>query len=97
MAGNTIKNIFISGDFFASENAVADLESNLRWHSSNDKLLLETISNVYSRCNGELSSLPKLELEKTIFNAINNAKNNVKLAPQADTYGCFVNPGEING
>ncbi len=97
MAGNTIKNIFISGDFFASENAVADLESNLRWHSSNDKLLLETISNVYSRCNGELSSLPKLELEKTIFNAINNAKNNVNLAPQADTYGCFVNPGGING
>jgi len=91
VAGQTIKNIFIGGDFFAAEAAIAELESNLKWHPCNADKIAETINDIYLKYNGELSSLPEIELNETIIEAIKNASEFSK------TYGCFVNPGGSNG
>jgi lipoate---protein ligase len=58
MAGPTIKAAYIGGDFFASEAAVADLESGLRWHSGQPDKVASALEEVYLRRREEFNSLP---------------------------------------
>jgi lipoate---protein ligase len=43
LAGRMIKAVSIRGDFFADENAIADLEARLRWHSSEPAAVAATV------------------------------------------------------
>ncbi len=95
LAGKMIKSAYIGGDFFTSEHAIADLEQSLRWHSSQDKSLQETLYQVYNRWSDDLANLPMVSLIKGLMSAIQKAelmsRNN-----SSDPYGCFVTPGNAH-
>jgi lipoate-protein ligase A len=93
LAGNTIKAIFIGGDFFAAEGAVADLEARLRWHPANPERVRETLAAGYMERANQLNSLPLEALQEAIQQAVRNAQK-AESAARANPYGCFVNPQE---
>ncbi len=95
LAGPTIKSVFIGGDFFAPDNAIADLEASLRWHTSKADEIRETLAAVYQRRGGELGGLPLGGLSEVVLKAINRARaSEAKI--RSDPYGCFVSPGEAS-
>ncbi len=96
LAGKMIKSAYIGGDFFTSEHAIADLEQSLRWHSSQDKLLQETLTQVYQRWSGDLANLPIESLIKALSSAIQKAEIMARKT-SSDPYGCFVSPGQTVG
>lgn len=91
-AGATIKAIFIGGDFFAAENAVADLEASLRWHTSQPEKVAATIEKIFRSRASEFNGIqPEIMIE-----AVTKAVARARLAEsqtRADPYGCYVNPG----
>lgn len=93
LAGNTIKAIFIGGDFFAAEGTVADLEARLRWHPASPERVRETLAAGYAERADQLNNLPLEALQEAIQQAVRNAQKN-ESAARADPYGCFVNPQE---
>jgi len=92
LAGKMIESAYIRGDFFTSEHAIADLEQSLRWHSSNENSVSETLSKVYERWSDDLTNLPMDSLLNTIVVAIQKAEHSARRG-LADPYGCFVTPG----
>jgi len=91
LAGRTLKAIRLAGDFFASESAVADLESSLRWHPIESGALARTLERVYLERKGELGTIPLESLTEAVLSAVGQAK---LAGPEAASpYGCFVNPG----
>jgi lipoate-protein ligase A len=93
LAGNTIKAIFIGGDFFAAEGAVADLEARLRWHPASPDRVRETLEAGYAEHANQLNNLPPEALQEAIRLAVRDAQK-AEIAARADPYGCFVNPQE---
>ncbi len=93
LAGNTIKAIFIGGDFFAAEGAVADLEARLRWHPASPEKVRETLAAGYAEHANQLNNLPLEALQEAIRQAVRDAQK-AESAARADPYGCFVNPQE---
>jgi lipoate-protein ligase A len=91
LAGDTIKAIFIGGDFFAAEGAVADLEARLRWHSANPERVRATLAEGYAAHANQLNHLPLEALQETIRQAVRDAQK-AESAARANPYGCFVNP-----
>jgi lipoate-protein ligase A len=91
LAGNTIKAIFIGGDFFAAEGAVADLEARLRWHPASPDRVRETLVAGYVEHTNQLNNLPMEALQEAIRQAVRDAQK-AESAARADPYGCFVNP-----
>jgi lipoate-protein ligase A len=93
LAGNTIKAIFIGGDFFAAEGAVADLEARLRWHPASPERVRDTLAAGYAEHTDLLNNLPLDALQEAIRQAVRDAQK-AESAARADPYGCFVNPQE---
>jgi lipoate---protein ligase len=93
LAGNTIKAIFIGGDFFAAEGAVADLEARLRWHPASPERVRETLAAGYAERANQWNDLSLEALQEAIRQAVRNAQK-AESAARADPYGCFVNPQE---
>jgi lipoate---protein ligase len=91
LAGNTIKAIFIGGDFFAAEGAVAELEARLRWHPASPERVRETLEAGYAEHANQLNHLPLEALQEVIQQAVRDAQK-AESAARADPYGCFVNP-----
>jgi len=91
LAGNTIKAIFIGGDFFAAEGAVAGLEARLRWHPASPERVQETLVAGYAEYANQLNNLPVEALQEAIRQAVRAAQK-AESAVRADPYGCFVNP-----
>ena len=92
MAGATIKAVFIGGDFFAEENAVADLESSLRWHTSQPEKVAATVEKIYQSRKNQFSGIQP----EVIIEAVTKAVARARVAEsqmRADPYGCYVNPG----
>ncbi len=92
LAGEMIKSVYIRGDFFTSEHAIADLEQSLRWHSSNENTMSGTLSKIYERWSADLTNLPMDSLLNALGTAIQEAKR-ISRKSMADPYGCFVTPG----
>ncbi len=92
LAGEMIKSVYIRGDFFTSEHAIADLEQSLRWHSSNENTMSGTLTKVYKRWSDDLTNLPMDSLLNALNTAIQEAKRTSRKG-LADPYGCFVTPG----
>lgn len=91
LAGEMMKAVFISGDFFASEGAVAALEGGLRWHVSEPARIARTVQSVYEMRGDELSGLPQEALLEAINLSVTHA---LELGPEAGAgpYACFTNP-----
>jgi hypothetical protein len=92
LAGPTIKAAFIGGDFFAAENAVADLEASLRWHSSQPEKVAATLYEAYLRRSREFSGIQPEALIEAVQKAVARARM-AESQMRADPYGCYVNPG----
>jgi len=103
LAGKQIKAVYLSGDFFAPESSVADLEGSLRWHSSDPVVIHATLAPVYARWAQDLEALPIETLVEAIQQATAQAQSlaesgrvtapDPSSAPASDPYGCFVTPG----
>lgn len=92
MAGPTIKAIFIGGDFFAAENAVADLEASLRWHTSQPDRVAITIEKIFQSRGSEFNGIQPAVLIEAVQKAVLRARI-AESQMRADPYGCYVNPG----
>ena len=92
MAGATIKAAFIGGDFFAEENAIADLEASLRWHSSRQEKVAATIEKIFQRREGQFNGIKPQVMVEAVTKAVSRARV-VESQIRADPYGCYVNPG----
>lgn len=91
LAGNTVKAVFIGGDFFAAESAIADLEASLRWHSADPDAVAATLARAYADRAHDLAALPLDSLVQVVQQAVRLARV-TESAARADPYGCFVNP-----
>lgn len=92
MAGATIKAAFIGGDFFAAENAVADLEASLRWHSGNANKVATTIEKIFQGRKSEFNGIQSDAMIEAVTKAVSRARL-AESQMRADPYGCYVNPG----
>lgn len=92
MAGGTIKAAFIGGDFFASENAVADLEAALRWHSGQQEKVAATIQKMFESRKSEFNGIQPEVMIEAVMKAVSRARV-AESQMRADPYGCYVNPG----
>lgn len=92
MAGATIKAAFIGGDFFASENAVADLEASLRWHSGQQEKVAATIEKMFESRKSEFNGIQPEVMIEAVMKAVSRARV-AESQMRADPYGCYVNPG----
>lgn len=92
LAGCMLKAVYIRGDFFAAEGAMADLEASLRWHSAQPDAVAATLLETYSRRQTELCSIPVADLIQAVQTAVQRASL-VDAKTRSDPYGCFVNPG----
>ena len=86
VAGETVKSVFLNGDFIASGNAVADLESSLRWHLRDESALHQTIQKSVYRNNGAWAQISAEEITEAVLQAV--AHTSVT-TPQT----CFANQG----
>jgi len=91
LAGQMIKAVLLGGDFFAEEEAVAQLEGLLRWHSANPKKVQATLEQGFAAHKAGLGQLPLAQVVETVLEAIANAQVTGAKA-QLNQYGCFVNP-----
>lgn len=92
MAGTTIKAAFIGGDFFAAENAVADLEASLRWHTGQPDKVAESIRKIFQSRRNEFSGIQPEVMIEAVTKAVSRARV-AESQMRADPYGCYVNPG----
>lgn len=92
MAGAMIKAAFIGGDFFASENAVADLEASLRWHTSQPEKIAATLEKIYQKRQDQFNGIQPEVLIEALTKAVARARV-AESQMRADPYGCYVNPG----
>lgn len=95
MAGATIKAVFIGGDFFAAENAVADLEASLRWHTGHPEKVAETIAKIFQRRESEFNGIQPEVMTEAVTKAVARARV-TESQRRADPYGCYVNPGGVH-
>lgn len=95
MAGGTIKAAFIGGDFFAEENAVADLEASLRWHTSQPEKVAATIEKIFQRRKSQFSGIGPEVMIEAVMKAVSRARV-AESQMRADPYGCYVNPGGVH-
>ena len=86
VARRVVKSVFFKGDFIASENAVSDLESSLRWHDCDADSLNETIVRSHKR-NGQFwNQITANDITSAVLGAIDqSATGNTGLTPNA----CF--------
>jgi lipoate-protein ligase A len=95
LAGEMIKCVHVTGDFFASEESLADLEGSLRWHSSARWKLEGTLRAFYANHGDAFGGVGIEYILAGLGQAINRSL--LKAARTAsDPYGCFVNPGEAH-
>ncbi|MBI5825794.1 MAG: hypothetical protein HZB18_17340 [Chloroflexi bacterium] len=92
MAGAMIKAAFIGGDFFAAENAVADLEASLRWHASQPEKVAATIGKIFQSRESQFNGIKPEVMIEAVTKAVSRARV-VESQMRADPYGCYVNPG----
>ncbi len=93
MAGPTIKAAFIGGDFFAAENAVADLEAALRWHTNQPDKIADTIKQIFQNRSSEFNGIQPELLVEAVQKAVSRA-HIAESQMRTDPYGCYVNPGD---
>lgn len=88
LAGDVIKAIYLTGDFFGDETAVRGLERALRWHAADPARLADTLRGL-GREGVALPQIPADDLVRLVGSAVDAARRGEQ---QAVAKGCFVNP-----
>jgi lipoate-protein ligase A len=82
LAGDVIKAIYLTGDFFCDEEVLAGLERALRWHSAAPEQLAVTLEGL------SLPGMPTEGVVRVVALAVDAARRQEQLATAK---GCFVN------
>ncbi|NTU82965.1 MAG: hypothetical protein HGA45_26965 [Chloroflexales bacterium] len=80
LSGRMIKSAFVGGDFFAADNAVADVEARLRWHPAEPEAIAATLRATYARWPIELESIPLDGLTEAVLAAVAQASEAQEVA-----------------
>ena len=89
LAGDVLKVVYLTGDFFCDEAVVAGLERALRWHPSHPDAVATTLEALRDRDGLAIPRVPADALARVIGMAVDGARRNVQ---GAQGKGCFVNP-----
>jgi lipoate-protein ligase A len=89
LAGDVIKAVYLSGDFFTDESVLAALERALRWHSPAPEAVRATLEGLSLREGLTLPGVPPEVLARAVALAADAARH-----PETPGLpkGCFVNP-----
>jgi len=88
LAGDVIKAVYLTGDFFCDESALVRIERALRWHASDPAHVTGTLREL----EGEGVALPQItpaELSRVVEGAVAAARHGEQ---GALAKGCFVDP-----
>lgn len=89
LAGDVIKAVYLTGDFFCDEGAVLAIERALRWHSADRERVAATLAAVLAGEAAALPSVPPADLGRVIAQAVDAARRQERAAVAT---GCFVRP-----
>lgn len=89
LAGEVLKAVYLTGDFFCDERVIAGLERALRWHSSASEQVARTLQGLRERDGLFLPGVPTEAVVKVMALAVEAARRQEE---QAVAKGCFVNP-----
>jgi lipoate-protein ligase A len=88
LAGDVIKAVHLSGDFFCDERVVLELERALRWHAVEPARLDATLARLEAE-GFALPNVTRAELGETVARAVAAARSHEQ---GVVSRGCFVNP-----
>jgi lipoate-protein ligase A len=88
LAGDVIKALYVTGDFFCEESVVMEIERALRWHSADPPRVARTLATLDER-GLSLPQITSEELARVIAAAAAAAQRHEQ---GALAKGCFVNP-----
>jgi lipoate-protein ligase A len=89
LAGDTIKAVYLTGDFFCDEAVVAGIERALRWHPADAGAVRQTLAALEAR---DRLAIPRVPGDANA-RAVAMAADAARLGPDAlIARGCFVDP-----
>ncbi len=88
VAGETVKSVMVGGSFIASDNAVFDLESSLRWHARDVSRLRHTVFDSYQRNADAWNQLNAQEIADAVAGAVEQCS---EARPYRIRGTCFAN------
>jgi len=89
LAGETIKAVLITGDFFVSEGVIAELERRLRWRSATQEAIAQTVYEFFAQHGDAFDGITPKHVIRAILRAVQAAQQREsRVIPR----GCFVNP-----
>jgi lipoate-protein ligase A len=88
LAGDVIKAVYLTGDFFSDEAAVLAVERALRWHAADPVRLRGTLEEL-ERSGQGLGQISAEEVARAVLAAVEAARRHEH---SAVARGCFVNP-----
>ena len=88
VAGEIVKSVMFGGDFIATDSAVYDLESSLRWHVRDLSSIRGTVMDSFERHAGQWNKLEAQEVADAVTSAV---KQCADASPYRVHGSCFVN------
>lgn len=89
LAGDVIKALYLTGDFFCDESVVAGMERALRWHPSAPDAVGKTLVALAERDGLTIPRVPTEAVARVVALAVESARQRLE---QAQAKGCFVAP-----
>ncbi len=89
LAGDVIKAIYLTGDFFTDEAVLAGLERALRWHPASTDLVVKTLEGLSEREGLRLPHVPSEAVGRVVALAADAARHHEQ---RGLAKGCFVDP-----
>lgn len=89
LAGDVIKAVYLTGDFFCDERVIAGMERALRWHAAAPERVERTLQQLRDKEGLALPGVPTEALVRVVASAVEAARRQEQLAVAK---GCFVNP-----
>ncbi len=89
LAGEVLKAVYLTGDFFCDERAVLGLERALRWHPTESARIVATLHTLQASEGLALPGIDTADVVRVIERAVDAARRQEQAAVAK---GCFVNP-----
>jgi len=89
LAGEVLKAVYLTGDFFCDERVVLGLERVLRWHPAESTRIVATLDTLRASEGLALPGIATEDVARVIERAVDAARRQEQAAVAK---GCFVNP-----
>jgi hypothetical protein len=89
LAGEVIKAVYLTGDFFTDEAVLASIERALRWHPTDPAVVTKTLEGLRERDGLHLPGVPPEAIARVVALAADAARHDQQ---RGVAKGCFVNP-----